>query len=51
MKRSLWGYKGDEKVPFLKITLADPKTVPKIRDMSLTSSLSWLRPDATRDRR
>ncbi|KAL7412360.1 delta DNA polymerase [Mrakia frigida] len=31
MKRSLWGYKGDASVPFLKITLVDPKMVPRIR--------------------
>jgi DNA polymerase delta subunit 1 len=35
MKRSLWGYKGDDKVPFLKITLSDPKFVSKIRGRSV----------------
>jgi DNA polymerase delta subunit 1 len=29
--RSLWGYKGDEKVPFIKITVSDPKSMPKVR--------------------
>ncbi|KAF9054588.1 DNA polymerase family B-domain-containing protein [Panaeolus papilionaceus] len=32
VKRSLVGYLGDEQVPFLKITLRDPKSVPKVRD-------------------
>ncbi|KAF5355326.1 hypothetical protein D9758_006032 [Tetrapyrgos nigripes] len=31
-KRSLWGYKGDAFVPFLKLTLTDPRSVPKVRD-------------------
>ena len=30
-KRSLWGYKGDDWVPFLRITLADQRSLPKIR--------------------
>ncbi|PPQ63372.1 hypothetical protein CVT24_005637 [Panaeolus cyanescens] len=33
VKRSLVGYTGDEQVPFLKITLRDPKSVPKVRDI------------------
>ncbi|KAF5316080.1 hypothetical protein D9619_006143 [Psilocybe cf. subviscida] len=28
-KKSLWAYKGDVDVPFLKITLTDPRSVPK----------------------
>ena len=32
MKKSLWGYRGEDDVPFLKITLAEPRSVPKIRD-------------------
>lgn len=31
-KRSLWGYKGDDWNPFIKITTSDPKSVPKVRD-------------------
>jgi len=34
-KKSLWGYLGDDWVPFLKITLTDPKSVPKVRDKFL----------------
>ncbi|KAG8846662.1 DNA-directed DNA polymerase delta [Serendipita sp. 411] len=31
MKKSLWGYRGDHDVPFLKIILSNPKMVPKVR--------------------
>jgi len=31
-KRTLWGYKGDDWIPFLKLTISDPKSLPKIRD-------------------
>ncbi|KAF4610971.1 hypothetical protein D9613_006736 [Agrocybe pediades] len=31
-KKSLWGYRGDDNTPFLKLTLTDPRSVPKIRD-------------------
>ncbi|KAK4058069.1 DNA-directed DNA polymerase delta [Microbotryomycetes sp. JL221] len=31
-KRSLWGYKGDSVVPFLKITMNDLKHYPKVRN-------------------
>ncbi|CDZ96215.1 delta dna polymerase [Phaffia rhodozyma] len=31
MKKSLWGYKGDDRSPFLKITLSDPKFVSRLR--------------------
>ncbi|EPQ56433.1 hypothetical protein GLOTRDRAFT_120926 [Gloeophyllum trabeum ATCC 11539] len=30
-KRSLWGYKGDDWVMFIKLTIVDPKTLPKVR--------------------
>jgi hypothetical protein len=30
-KRSLWGYKGDSVSPFLKITVAELKSYPKVR--------------------
>ena len=33
-KRSLWGYRGDDWVSFLKITLTDQRSLPKVRDMS-----------------
>ncbi|KAF8199125.1 hypothetical protein BJ912DRAFT_950996 [Pholiota molesta] len=35
MKKSIWGYLGDDNVPFLRITLTNPKNVPKIRDKFL----------------
>ncbi|KAH9975916.1 DNA polymerase family B-domain-containing protein [Lactifluus volemus] len=31
-KRSLWGYRGDEIATFMKITVTDPKAVPRVRD-------------------
>ncbi|WRT63862.1 uncharacterized protein IL334_000787 [Kwoniella shivajii] len=31
-RRSLWGYRGDESVPFIKITCADPKNISKVKD-------------------
>ncbi|KAF8075071.1 DNA polymerase family B-domain-containing protein [Lyophyllum atratum] len=30
-KRSLWGYRGDEWVAFLKLTISDPRALPKVR--------------------
>ncbi|KAI0705141.1 DNA polymerase family B-domain-containing protein [Cytidiella melzeri] len=32
-KRSLWGYRGDDWVPFIKVTVADQKSLPKIRGL------------------
>ncbi|KXN81551.1 DNA polymerase delta catalytic subunit [Leucoagaricus sp. SymC.cos] len=29
-KRTLWGYKGDDWIPFLKLTISDPKSLPKV---------------------
>jgi DNA polymerase delta subunit 1 len=40
-KRSLWGYKGDSVVPFLKITLTDPRSVPKVRDEYLSYACAF----------
>lgn len=31
-KRSLWSYRGDDWIVFLKITLIDQRSLPKIRD-------------------
>jgi hypothetical protein len=31
-KRTLWGYKGDDLAAFMKITVTDPKAVPRVRD-------------------
>lgn len=31
-RRTLWGYKGDDWLPFLKITVVDPISLPKVRD-------------------
>ncbi|KAF6743062.1 delta DNA polymerase [Ephemerocybe angulata] len=33
-KRTLWGYKGDDWVPFLKLTIVEPKDLPKRRGLS-----------------
>lgn len=32
-KRSLWGYKGDDWVEFVRIIVSEPKALPKVRDM------------------
>ncbi|KZP01626.1 delta DNA polymerase [Calocera viscosa TUFC12733] len=32
-KKSLWGYRGDEQNPFLKIVLSKPRLLPKIRGL------------------
>lgn len=32
-KRSLWGYRGDDWIPFVKITVADQRSLPKIRGL------------------
>ncbi len=31
-KRSLWGYLGDEFAMFMKITVTQPRNVPRVRD-------------------
>jgi hypothetical protein len=31
-RKSLWGYRGDENVPFIKITCSDAKALPKVKD-------------------
>lgn len=31
-RRSLWGYRGDDWIIFIKITLFEPRSVPRIRD-------------------
>jgi hypothetical protein len=33
-KRSLWGYKGDDVVMFLKIVVTEPSKLPRVRDES-----------------
>jgi DNA polymerase delta subunit 1 len=30
-KRSLWGYKGDDMILFLKIVINEPKALPRVR--------------------
>ncbi|CAD6575074.1 MAG: DNA-directed DNA polymerase delta, partial [Tremellales sp. Tagirdzhanova-0007] len=30
-RKSLWGYRGDDLVPFIKITCSDPKNLPKVK--------------------
>lgn len=37
-KRSLWGYRGDEWVPFLKLTISTATNLPKVRDEYLLSA-------------
>ncbi|KAF7794322.1 hypothetical protein EIP86_005456 [Pleurotus ostreatoroseus] len=37
-KRSLWGYRGDDFVPFIKIVCADQRSLPKIRDECFCSN-------------
>jgi len=32
-KRSLWGFRGDSKPLFLKITICDQRTLPKVRGL------------------
>ncbi|KAJ3515999.1 hypothetical protein NLJ89_g1399 [Agrocybe chaxingu] len=32
MHKTLMGYRGDDSVPFLKLTLSEPRSVPKVRD-------------------
>lgn len=32
-KRSLWGYRGDSKPLFLKITICDQRTLPRVRGL------------------
>ena len=34
-KRSLWGYRGDDIYPFLKITVNEARNLPKVRDKYL----------------
>ncbi|KIK07783.1 hypothetical protein K443DRAFT_622150 [Laccaria amethystina LaAM-08-1] len=31
-KRTLWGYRGDDWVPFLKLIITEPRSLPKVRD-------------------
>jgi len=37
-KRSLRGYMGDNDYPFLKLTLLEPRNLPKVRDKRLSFS-------------
>ncbi|EKM50426.1 uncharacterized protein PHACADRAFT_104509 [Phanerochaete carnosa HHB-10118-sp] len=37
-RRSLWGYRGDEKVPFIRIEVSDQRSLPKTRDKWLFNS-------------
>ncbi|KAG9047307.1 DNA-directed DNA polymerase delta [Tulasnella sp. UAMH 9824] len=45
-KRSLWGYKGDDMVMFLKIVFADQKSLTKIRDKFMVDrkvvGMNWI---------
>ena len=37
-RRSLWGYMGDNYYPFLKLTILEPRNLPKVRDKRLSIS-------------
>lgn len=37
-KKSLWGYRGDDEVPFIKIVCTEPKALPKVKDKSLAAA-------------
>jgi DNA polymerase delta subunit 1 len=39
-RKSLWSYRGEETVPFIKIICAEPKGIPKVKDKSLAGTLS-----------
>ncbi|KAF9078186.1 DNA polymerase family B-domain-containing protein [Rhodocollybia butyracea] len=32
-KRTLWGYRGPSKSPFMKLTISDPRSLPKVRGL------------------
>ncbi len=36
-KRNLLGYLGDEQVPFIKLTVKEPRSLPKVRDKFFSS--------------
>ncbi|EJT46496.1 hypothetical protein A1Q1_04928 [Trichosporon asahii var. asahii CBS 2479] len=38
-RKSLWGYRGDDNVPFIKIVCTEPKALPKVKDRSPASGL------------
>ncbi|KAK0446656.1 DNA polymerase family B-domain-containing protein [Armillaria borealis] len=40
-KRSLWGYRGDDRVPFLKITINEPRNLPKVRGLFEKNSVDF----------
>lgn len=41
-RRSLWGYMGDESLPFLKLTISGPRNVPKVRAVFESGECSFL---------
>ena len=40
-RRSLWGYKGDTVSPFIKITVSDLKSYPKVRGVFERGEVTW----------
>ncbi|KAG7443660.1 uncharacterized protein BT62DRAFT_988235 [Guyanagaster necrorhizus] len=40
-RRSLWGYRGDDQVPFLKITITEPRSLPKVRGLFEKNSVDF----------
>jgi len=43
-KRSIWGYKGDDFSTFMRITVTDPKAVPRVRDECELNRMYRIRP-------
>jgi DNA polymerase delta subunit 1 len=41
-KRTLWGYLGDDWLAFMKLTISEPKLLPKVRDKSISSNAPLL---------
>ncbi|KAN0088533.1 DNA polymerase family B domain containing protein [Tylopilus felleus] len=40
-RRSLWGYLGDDWIPFMKLTISEPKVLPKVRGVFERGELSF----------
>ena len=42
MRENLWGYNGNQKTPFLKIVLNDPKVLPRARSVLEQGEVQFL---------
>lgn len=40
-KRTLWGYNGDDWTPFLKLTICEPRDLPKVRGAFERGEISY----------